>query len=72
MKAYITAEEYKRIYFEHGSINSIPDKVLVEVERAPEQGGVCECYPGHDRGAACICECHADLIDQLCKYIILS
>ena len=39
MKAYITAEEWRRVYFEpgHGSINNLPDKILVEVEPLPPE-----------------------------------
>lgn len=37
MKAYITAKEIRRVYFAHGSINSIPDKVVVEVEPIPPE-----------------------------------
>lgn len=34
IKAYITAKEYRRVYFKYGSINALPDKVLVEVRPA--------------------------------------
>ena len=32
IKAYITAEEWRRVYFKYGGINALPQKALVDVE----------------------------------------
>ena len=32
MKAWLTSEEYRKIYFIYGSINSVPDKIQVDIK----------------------------------------